>query len=220
MRIEVFTDGGDAAVHHVGRRDDVGTGLGLRRRDFLQELQRLVVIDIMAFEMAAMAVRRVLAEADVADDHEVRDFLLDGGDGALYRALHVPGRAAVRVLVLGQAENLDSGDAELVKLFRELNGIVDGKMVAVRHARDFFLDVRAGHDEDRIDEVFRGKRGLADHGAHVRSDAHAAGTEFLSVHSGMHLLYGMESESFIRGRVDCSWSRAGEGTKRNPRTIP
>ena len=33
--IERLADGGDAAVHHVGRRDDVGTSLSLRDGDLL-----------------------------------------------------------------------------------------------------------------------------------------------------------------------------------------
>ena len=91
MLVECLADGGDAAVHHVGRRDDVSAGLSLRDGDLLQEFERLVVVDVMALEMATVAMRRVLAEADIADNHELWHRGLDGLDGALHRARRVPG---------------------------------------------------------------------------------------------------------------------------------
>ena len=186
--IERGADGGDAAVHHVGGRDDVGARLRLRDGDFLQEGERLVVVDVVPFEVAAVTVRRVLAETDVADDHELRHSLLDGGLGTLHGARHVPGGAAVCVLVLRQAEDLDGGDAERGELLRELDGVVDGEMVAAGHARDLLADVRARHDEDRIDEVLDGERRLLYHRAHGGRDAHAARTKFLFKHGDASFL--------------------------------
>ena len=185
MRVERFADGGDAAVHHVGRRDDVSAGLSLRDSDLLQEFERLVVVDVVAFEMAAVTVRRVLAEADIADDHELWHRGLDGLDGALHRARRVPGRRAVCILVLRQAEDLDGGNAECGNLLGKLDGIVDREMVAVRHARDLFLDMLTRNDEDRVDEILRRESRLPDHGAHGRRDAHAARTKLLVIHNNI-----------------------------------
>ena len=137
----------------------------------------------MAFEMSAVTVRRVLAEADIADNHELWHSSLDGLDGTLHRARRVPGRRAIRILVLRQAEDLDSGDAECRDLLGELDGIVDREVIAVRHARDLFLDMLTRDDEDRIDEVLCGKSRLPDHGAHGRRDAHAARTKLLVIHN-------------------------------------
>ena len=71
--VEVLTDRGDAPVHHVRRRDDVGArfrvGPGGRR----EERQGRVVVDrAPGRDGAAVTVRRVLAEADVGDPHEPR----------------------------------------------------------------------------------------------------------------------------------------------------
>ena len=66
--IEHVADAADAAVHHVGRRDDVGAGGGVRERGARQLLDRRVVDDLLAVEDAAVAVRGVLAQADVGDD--------------------------------------------------------------------------------------------------------------------------------------------------------
>ena len=64
-------DGGDAAVHHVGRGDDVGAGLGVGDGGAGEQRQRGVVVDLAGRrDDAAVAVRGVLAEADVGDDDE------------------------------------------------------------------------------------------------------------------------------------------------------
>ena len=105
--IQGLADGGDAAVHHVRRGDDVGTGFGLTDGDFVEQFQRGVVIDVVVFDLAAVTVVGVLAEADVADDDHVRQGFLDGPDGALDRALRVPGAGTDFVFVSRQAEDFD-----------------------------------------------------------------------------------------------------------------
>ena len=85
--VERRADAADAAVHHVGRRDDVGAGRGVRQRGARQLLDGHVVGNLVVDEDAAVPVRRVFAEADIGDDEQPRHFLLDRADGGLHRRL-------------------------------------------------------------------------------------------------------------------------------------
>ena len=70
--VERRADRADAAVHHVARRDDVGPGARLRERGARQQLDRGVVVDAaVGAQQAAVAVARVLAQAEVGDDQQV-----------------------------------------------------------------------------------------------------------------------------------------------------
>ena len=46
--VERGADRADLAVHHPGRRDHVGAGVGLRDRDARVPLERRVVVDLAA----------------------------------------------------------------------------------------------------------------------------------------------------------------------------
>ena len=66
-RIERRADRADAAVHHVGRRDDVAAGLGLHQRLLDQHRDRLVVDDDAVAHQAVVAVAGIGIERDVAE---------------------------------------------------------------------------------------------------------------------------------------------------------
>ena len=60
----------DLAVHHPGRGDDVGPGLGLGHGHLGVALEGQVVVDVApVVEDAAVAVVGVLVEAQVGDEH-------------------------------------------------------------------------------------------------------------------------------------------------------
>ena len=68
-------------------RDDVGAGLGVGDRRLREQLDRDVVVDLAVADEAAVAVRRVLAQADVGDHGQVRVRLLQRPDRHLHDAL-------------------------------------------------------------------------------------------------------------------------------------
>ena len=70
--VERRADSADAAVHHVGRRDDVAAGLRLDQRLLDQHRDRLVVEDVAVAQQAVVAVAGVGIERDVAEDADVR----------------------------------------------------------------------------------------------------------------------------------------------------
>ena len=73
--IQLIADGGDAAIHHVGGRNDIGARLGQRYSGLRQQVERGIVIDVELVAIpshhAAVAVRGVLAQADVGDQHQL-----------------------------------------------------------------------------------------------------------------------------------------------------
>ena len=104
-------DRGDAAVHHVGGRDDVRAGARVREGASREQRQGRVVVDLAVADHAAVSVRRVLVEADVGHHHEFRRLLLQPPDGGLHGRLVVPALAARLVLLLRDAEQDDGRDA-------------------------------------------------------------------------------------------------------------
>ena len=106
--VERPADRGHAAVHHVGGRDDVGAGPGVRQRDPREQRERRVVVDVAVADDAAVAVRGVLVEADVGHDERAPGPPSSGpAHGLLHGAAVVPGLAAGLVLALRDAEEDD-----------------------------------------------------------------------------------------------------------------
>ncbi len=94
--VEGRADGGDAAVHHVRRRHEVGAGGGVRQRGLHQPLHGGVVDDLVAFDDAAVAVRRVLAQAHVGHHHQRRRGALQRANRFLHRRVRRPTPAIQR----------------------------------------------------------------------------------------------------------------------------
>ena len=163
--IQGFTNFSHTAIHHIGRCHDVGTAFSLGQGYFSQKFQGGVVIHFMTFELTAVAAVCVLAEADIPNDNQVRHRFLNGADGTLHRACHIPGRGANVVLVFRKAEYFHCRNAQLVNFFRHFHRIIHRKVVLSRHAGDFFLHVGAGNDENRVDEIIQFQGVFPDHGA-------------------------------------------------------
>ena len=113
--VERGADRADAAVHHVGGRDDVAAGLGLDQRLLHQHGDGLVVEDRAVAHQAVVAVAGVGIERDVAQDADLRHRLLDGADRAADEVVGVERLAAVLVaqLRVGVGKQRDAGDGQL-----------------------------------------------------------------------------------------------------------
>ena len=86
--VESLTHGGDTAVHHIGGRDDVGTGLGEGDSLTAEIGERgIIVHGVVVVEDTAVAVIGVLAHTDICDDDEVGQSGLEGADTLLYDAV-------------------------------------------------------------------------------------------------------------------------------------
>ena len=152
----------DAAVHHVARRDGVGARGGLGDGGAREQLERRVVVDdAVGAQHAAVAVARVLAQAQVGDHEQVGVGALDRARRELDDALVVPRARALLVLGRRQAEQQHRGDAERVRLAGLAHRGVDREVVDARHRGDRRAAAAAVDDEHRVDEVARRELGLA-----------------------------------------------------------
>src|SRR5438034_22389 len=93
------------------RRADVGARLDVAHRRPDEQLERLVVVDLAVADDAAMAVRRVLAQADVGEEHELREARAEVAERALDDAVVLPGAGGLLVLRLRDAEEDDRADS-------------------------------------------------------------------------------------------------------------
>lgn len=85
-------DGADTAIVHVRRRDAVGTGTGVGDGDVRYAVNRQLVIEAtVVSQNATVSMRRVLAQANIANDEELGKALTDGADASHDRALRVVG---------------------------------------------------------------------------------------------------------------------------------
>ena len=143
-------------------------------RDPAENLEGLVVQDVaVGVEEAAVAVVRVLAEADVGHDDELRARFLERADRLLDRPVVGEALDTVRILRARDAEEENRLDAERLELTGFASELVDGELVDTGHRGHGAADAVAGNDEERVDEVVRLERRLANEVAQGRRSAQA-----------------------------------------------
>ena len=120
-----------------------------------------VVVDLALADEAAVPVRRVLAEADVGDHHQVRMRLLQRAHRHLHDALVVVGARAGLVLRRRDAEQDHGADAGGLDLGRLGDELADREALDAGHRLHGLADVLAGDHEQRLHEVARRQLGLA-----------------------------------------------------------
>ena len=79
--------------------------------------------------------------------------LLDRPRGELDDALVVPRAGALLVLVRGDAEQHEPGDAAVDQLARLADGLVDAEAIDAGHRTDRLAAVQAGLDEHREQQI-------------------------------------------------------------------
>ena len=101
-----------------------------------------------------MAVRGVLAEADVGDEHErlCGGALLERAQAALHDAVVDPGAGAVLVFFGGKAEEQEAANSKPGAGFGFLHGFVDREVEDAGHGGDLAADAFALAEEERVDE--------------------------------------------------------------------
>src|SRR5262249_35284046 len=130
-----------------------------------EQLERRIVRDVPSFDDAAVAVIGVLAEADVGDEDDARDFLSKLLEGPLHDAVRVPRAGSARVLRGRDAGEDDAWYTFVPGRLRLLDQGVGRKVVSPRHRRDLPSHPLPLAHEERVDQVRGDDLGLADHGA-------------------------------------------------------
>jgi len=178
--IEGFADRGDAAIHHVAGRDDVGSCVGVDQRDAGEHLERRVVVDVdhavaPGVEDAAVTVVGVFVDADVCHHDELGRGVFHRADGRRHGPFGIGAGFAAGVLRLGQAEEDDAAEAAITRLFRDARGVRDRVLRDAGHRADGTGLVDAGVEEQREHQVLRADGRLADERAQRRGAAEATG---------------------------------------------
>ena len=172
--IQLTPDARDAAIHHVGRRYHIGPSLRLACCGSRQQLKGCVVVDLPAAHNAAVAVARILVEADVANHQKLRHFLLQSSDGALNDSVGSVGAGAHLVLLFRNAEENHRRNAEARHTSALLYETIDRPAEIPRHGVDFISYVRPRTDKHRVDERARAQTGLGDKTTQTFAPAEAA----------------------------------------------
>ena len=133
-------------------------------------------VGILAGDDAAMSMRHVLAQADIAHQQQAGHFTLDGARRLLHDAVVSPRAGGDFVLRLRQAEQDDAGNAERLDLGALLHRFVHRQVEDAGHGAHFFAHAFAGTDEQRVDEAFRAEAGFADERTQRVGAAQAART--------------------------------------------
>ena len=163
--IEGCADGFDAAVHHVAGCDDVGAGLGEGDGGAGEQGEGCVVLNLVvgcifraagavAGDNSAVAVRGVLAEADIGDEDEGVEGAIgfEGAQALLDDAVGCVGTGSEVVLFSGKAEEEQAAEAKRGAGFGLLERLVDGEVEDAGHGGDLFAHALAGAEKERIDE--------------------------------------------------------------------
>ena len=131
-------DSADAAVHHVGGRNDVAAGFGLDQRLLHQDGDGFVVEDDAVAQQAVMAVAGIGIERDVAEHADLRNFLLDGADGAADQIVGIErfGAVVIAPVRLGIGKQREAGDRQLRRAFRRAHRFIDRQALDVGHRVD------------------------------------------------------------------------------------
>ncbi len=158
------TDGADAAIHHVGRRDDIDPGLGVREGLLDQDLGGDVVQHIaFVIDDAVLTVGGERIERHVGDDPQLREAGLEGARCPLGQSVRVVGLFRHQALALqrGHREQGDSGHTQLHQLGSLDQQQIDGETLHPRHGGNGFPTVLPLQHEHRIDEIVDGQYVLA-----------------------------------------------------------
>ena len=143
---------GNLTIHHRRGGHYVGPGCSVRDGRTRQEIQARVVVHPAVPHQAAVAVVRVLAQADVGDHCQVRRSALDGPYGLLDHPIGPIGAGANFVLDGWNAKEEHAGDAQRCDPARLGRDLRHRDLVAARHGPDGPTLPALGH-EDGVDEI-------------------------------------------------------------------
>ena len=167
LALQRGADGGNAAIHHIRRRNDIGP----RRRliealphqhfhgGVIQHIARGV--DQPILPMRGIGIKRDIGEhADV-----IPAGILDGANGAAHQIIGVERLAAILAAALGLrvGEEREAGDAKAHRLFRARHDAIHAPARDAGQRGYRFLHARPLGDEQGPDEVRRGEGVLAVH---------------------------------------------------------
>ena len=150
--VERLADCADAAVHHVGWRDDVGTCGGVRDGGANKLIHRRIVHDLIVPDDAAVAMVGVFAQTDVGHHEDARQFAFERAHGILHGRFRVVGGRSDVVFMIGEPEEEDASNAVGLRRSGFFHRFIDRELADAGHRRNFSAHAFAFADKERQDE--------------------------------------------------------------------
>jgi hypothetical protein len=154
--LERQADAADSPIHHVGWRDDIHAGLGLRERLLLEDFERDVVDDVAAaVDDAVLAVGGIRIQCDVGHDAEIGEAFFQRPHCARDQPFRVERLASVAgfQLLLDHREKRHHRHAQFHAALGNRQEAVDRHALDPRHRIHFLGAVFTVLNEHREDEV-------------------------------------------------------------------
>ena len=155
LGIEAGADRRDPAVHHVGRRDDIGAGAGLVQRLADEHRDGLVVEDGVAAQQSVVAMARIGVERDIGDEADGGRRGLDRAAGAAHEIVGIQRLAALGIapVGIGIGEEREGGNAEPLGAQGLADRLVDGEPLDAGHRGHLVAALVAVDEENRPDQI-------------------------------------------------------------------
>jgi len=169
-------DAADAAIHHVGRRDDVDARLCLRQRLLDQDLQRDVVEDVARLvDHAVLTVRGIGIQRDIRHDAQLREARFQRSSGARHEPARIECLSPVGALqpLLDDRKKRHDRNARGHALLGDRQQPIQRHALHARHGIHFLGAGFSVEHEYGVDEVIGRKHGLAHEPAREIVSPHA-----------------------------------------------
>ena len=186
--IEGLADGLHTSVHHVGRGDEIGAGLGGEERHLHERIDGAIIVHVGASSVqdTVVAVHGVRVEGDVGENYRARRLRLHFADGAVGEVRRVErfgafGGLAGRVDPGEEGHAMDTEGEEFDALGTELG---ERNTADARKRTNRLSDVAFG-DKERLDQVAGFDNRFTEHGTDTGRSTEAAEADGL-VERGRH----------------------------------
>ncbi len=145
----------NAAIHHIGRADNVRASLCLREGHFDQGLNRAVIYDNAIFNKTVVAIDIVRIKRNIRHDCNIRGCILNGAGRLIGEVVWVPRLSAVIGLeaVIGVGKEANRWNSKALRMFRGLCDLVDRAAHHARHRAYRVFDAFAVAHENGPDQI-------------------------------------------------------------------
>ena len=160
--IQSSTNCRHASIHHIGRRNDVGTSLCQCHAHFRQQRQGFIIQDMAALYQTAVSMGSIFAQAHISNDQKFGIVFLDPADGSLGDPIGMICLRSHFVFFRRNAKNQHTADAAPFDFHQQFIQSVDGILIDPGHGIHGMFDIFPLHNENGIDHFFRGNSSLSD----------------------------------------------------------
>ena len=150
--VKTLTDGAHTAVHHIRRRNHIGSCFHMRKSGFGKKLKSGIILYLMAAEHAAVSVGGIFAHTYVRNIIHIRKLFFRFPKSLLNNSVFCIGSASHLVLVIRNTKQHNAADACFGKPFQFIGKAVHTVAELAFHGRNFLFYVVSLPDKQRINK--------------------------------------------------------------------